>query len=52
MVWGCGRRIAPRRRALLEHDLGHLVDSHPDLRDRARFTLPYITHVHRARRAR
>ena len=37
-----------RRRALLERDLVRLVDTHPDLRDRTRFTLPYVTRVHRS----
>ncbi|MEE4496380.1 class I SAM-dependent methyltransferase [Streptomyces sp. BE230] len=40
----------PQRRARLERDIGHLVDTHPGLRERDRFVLPYITRVYRTRR--
>ncbi|MFD8599158.1 class I SAM-dependent methyltransferase [Kitasatospora sp. NPDC059646] len=37
-------------RARLEEDIARLVDTHPDLRGRSRFRLPYVTRVHCARR--
>lgn len=40
----------PRHRALLERDIGHLIDTHPDLRGEEQFIMPYVTQVHRAHR--